>query len=227
MTKLKDSYFTIHYFMVAVLGLSGNELLVYAVIYSYCVSDGNLYSSIENISKRIGCSVCSVRRALRSLVASELVFDLGTTVYKTHSYAVNLDAVKKAKRLLIEEGENAAFPHENQNAKDDQNAKSYLSKCSSHTVKMIPNNKVIKKITTTTSNRESEDDYRYNFLTYGNEGLVELTIKQHKALLDLVGRETLSLYIMRLEGFMLSNPSAVVKCAYKTIRQWIEEDTEV
>lgn len=65
-------YIAVHDWMVE-LGLSGNALLVYALIYGFSANGGEFSGSAEYISKRIGAKRRSVVDALKTLESAGLI----------------------------------------------------------------------------------------------------------------------------------------------------------
>lgn len=70
-----DTFYKIHDFFVTEYGLSGTELLVYAVIYSFCEKskDGNFHGSRQYLAKRVNSCERNVQRALNNLCEKKLL----------------------------------------------------------------------------------------------------------------------------------------------------------
>ena len=69
-----NSYFTIYDFMVDELHLSQNQLLVYALIFSFTVnSQSGCYASQSNIARRIGVTRKTVNYCLNALMQKNLI----------------------------------------------------------------------------------------------------------------------------------------------------------
>ena len=69
-----NSYFTIYDFMVDELHLSQNQLLVYALIFSFTVnSESGCYASQSAIARRIGVSRATVNNCLSALIQKDLI----------------------------------------------------------------------------------------------------------------------------------------------------------
>ena len=61
-------FFTVHDFMVKELSLSGNELMIYALIYSFCQNYGTFFGSRRYIGESVGASISSINRSLKRLL---------------------------------------------------------------------------------------------------------------------------------------------------------------
>ena len=70
-----DTFYKIHDFFITEYGLSGTELLVYSVIYSFCEKgkDGNFYGSRQYLAKRVNSCERNVQRALNNLCEKKLL----------------------------------------------------------------------------------------------------------------------------------------------------------
>ena len=77
MTKSKatvaEPYTVIHGWMVDELGLAGNDLLIYAVIYGYTAAGGEFTGGAQHLRKMTGASRETVIRALRELTERDLI----------------------------------------------------------------------------------------------------------------------------------------------------------
>ena len=67
-SDIYESYFIIHHFMTKELGLGGAKLLVYALIYSFTVSEGSFFGS-----RRYICEICGITDSTAGRVLKELV----------------------------------------------------------------------------------------------------------------------------------------------------------
>lgn len=86
----EESFFKVQNWMITELQLRGTSLLVYALLYSYTVAQGEFTGSLGYIAKRINSNVSSVQRALKSLVQKGLlgredVFLQGVKYVKYHT----------------------------------------------------------------------------------------------------------------------------------------------
>ena len=88
-------FFTIMDFMTVGLKLTGPELLVFALVYSYSQTGGECRASRKYISLMTGVSLRSVERALASLTARGLLSNEGRSGEwaSSNSYTVNLPTV--------------------------------------------------------------------------------------------------------------------------------------
>ena len=72
-SDIYESYFTIHRFMTEELGLGGAKLLVYALIYSFTVSEGSFFGSRGYICEICGITDSTAGRVLKELVSMGLL----------------------------------------------------------------------------------------------------------------------------------------------------------
>lgn len=74
MKKIDDNYLTIHGWMVSKLGLKGNELLAFALIFGFS-QDGEteFKGSLKYISTWLNCSKSTTIRTIDALVEKELI----------------------------------------------------------------------------------------------------------------------------------------------------------
>ena len=69
-----SNYITVLGWMVTDLGLSGNELLCYSVIYGFCQDDESCFNgSRKYLSDWLGCSLPTVDKVLKSLMGKGLI----------------------------------------------------------------------------------------------------------------------------------------------------------
>ena len=90
MTMIKrDNFFTIQAFMVIDLGLSGNELFIYAIIYGFS-QDGESFfkGSRQYLADWCNTSISSVKRALKSLQDRGLIEQIYHSVDNTEVHYV-------------------------------------------------------------------------------------------------------------------------------------------
>ena len=97
--KNGKEYFVIFEFMYNRLGLSGANLLVFALVYSYCASgSGRFFGTRAHLAERTGLSVSSVARALDELC------DRGLIIKEERSGVMERPSYRLGK-LNITEGE--------------------------------------------------------------------------------------------------------------------------
>jgi hypothetical protein len=200
--QIEKMSYTIHSFMSEGMGLGGGELLIYAIIYSFTKGEGGVFFGTQNyLARASGLSVSTVKRAISGLVNKGYIER--KLVGKKEGYC-SIEPTGLDRWELDAEG---------------------------------PPNDAERKIPTAKELGEESIDLRdelagkagrpkYEFHCVGMAGLVCMTAEQYKRLLSLVGSETLSGYIRRLElliekqGYKTFNP-------YKTIKRWIFEDAAV
>ena len=71
-----DSFYTVYSWMPVELGLSGNDLLVYAFIYAYSTNEsgkGCYFGGYEALSQSLGCTTKSVERIVHKLHDESLI----------------------------------------------------------------------------------------------------------------------------------------------------------
>lgn len=87
-----ENYYVIQGWMLNKLGLKGNELLVYAVIYGFSQDDGSLFSGSQSyLASCCGCSVRSIQTVLNTLVAKHYLtkYESEHNGVKSCSYVAN------------------------------------------------------------------------------------------------------------------------------------------
>ena len=216
---LEDAGFVIYPFMTDELGLRGNALLVYALIYSFAKAGRRFYGTQEYISQKIGCSESTARKLLGQLVSTKMITKIYKNKYNTTVYTINDGE---------EDEEKCDF------GGCETTAEFYGDDRSFSAVEALVfggNNKEIIKNTSSTSSTKregaQEKDSGPVFLKYGVEGLVTMTEAQHEALCNSLGDEIAQIYVGRLETYLISNPGICLKSHYRTILKWAEEDARV
>jgi len=91
-----DNYVVIHGWMCNELNLKGNDLLVYAYIFSYSRDGQNkCYSNLDTIAKTFNISKPTVIKSIKNLVDSGYIIKhIHKDITKTNSYEHNVDVVK-------------------------------------------------------------------------------------------------------------------------------------
>lgn len=78
MKSIRDSYFVVQGWMTVELGLSGLDLMVYAVIWGYCQNTQSyFYGSRQYIADMTGASVRGVQKSLQKLQDKGLIINIG------------------------------------------------------------------------------------------------------------------------------------------------------
>ena len=137
------SYFPIYHFMTKELGLGGAKLLVYALIYSFTVSEGSFFGSRGYMEEACGASVKTVDRTLRELVKCGLLIKGEATHLESIEYKANISPQT--------EGESQNDAPSKMSHSESQNVSTPASKCLSGGVKMTHNNKDYNKTNIHTS----------------------------------------------------------------------------
>ncbi len=91
-TKTSDTYFSVHSFMTDGLDLSGAELLIYALIYSFSDTEEGFHGSQDYISQRTGICKRTVRYTLSALV-KKCLLEKSTVAKKAVYKAIVPDSV--------------------------------------------------------------------------------------------------------------------------------------
>ena len=227
----RTSYVEIHDFMVRGMGLTGCELSVYAMIYSFSKNDGEFFGSQSYIADWYGISTRTVGRALKKLV------ELGLIV-KTEkgNYYADKNAVKAAASEMSDK-----LSHRSKSASDATNTAPKPDKTADNTNN---NKKTITSTTTTNSARGASEERKeegkviensayspqnpkYKPQGYDFDKIVRMTPEQYRSLRSLVSDEDLELYLFRMSVMMSKTVNkwpCYVHSPYRTIRKWIEED---
>ena len=90
-----DNYFVVHGWMINRLGLKGNELRIYAIIYGFSQADGQKFNgSLQYLADWMSSTRQSVLRSLQSLEAKGLLVkrDVYTNGVKTCEYRCRFDS---------------------------------------------------------------------------------------------------------------------------------------
>lgn len=78
MKSIRDSYFVVQGWMTVELGLSGLDLMVYAIIWGYCQNTQSyFYGSRQYIADMTGASVRGVQKSLQKLQDKGLIINIG------------------------------------------------------------------------------------------------------------------------------------------------------
>lgn len=108
--KTKE-YFTVYDWMITDLRLKGSELLLYAIIYSFCKDGESMITGLEYLANRIGSEKHWVSSALAELqkkgyitktVAEAQKLSITVTENITHHYVKRNRPLCKTKRTVME-----------------------------------------------------------------------------------------------------------------------------
>lgn len=120
MTIARDDFLLVKWWMVEELGLRGNELLIYSLIWSFSrAEEQRFYGSIEYIMKWTGASKRTVYYVLNSLLEKGLIIK-DEEEYHEHVFAyyrANLELLNKGAAGGEEEKEEADPPVKQERAK--------------------------------------------------------------------------------------------------------------
>lgn len=199
--KFSKMSFTVHSFMCEEMGLTGAELLTFAIIYSFSNSDVGIYYGTQGYLAAVsGTSESTVKRVLSKL--------------KERGY---IEKCKKGDK----EGFRSVLPKElceeisdvNAPPNDEQN--NLLKKERMEELNIDVRSRIIP-----------DKRPKYEFYTLGRHGFVSMTAGQYKKLLELVSSEVLTAYVTKLE-LLIRDKDYRTYSPYKTIKKWIYEDAAV
>lgn len=201
-TKHGRINYCIHAFMIDELALSGGELLVFAVIYSFTKGERGLFFGTNDYLASIsGVSLSTVKRALARLLEKGYVER--STAGQREGYCSTQRAEPKNCYFELDEPPNDAedeLPPMDVIIEEGMNEN------------MLLGNLAQKP--------------KYVFHSLGNEGIVNLTAEQYVRLSQLVDESKLYIYCLLLEKLILEKG---YRCRnhYRTIKRWIYEDVAV
>ena len=109
-------YFSIHHFMTKELGLGGAKLLVYALIYSFTVSEGSFFGSRGYICEACGIAMSTVSKVLFELLNDGFIEKGETTSFGTVSY---IALIEDMPRLAAHSQESEKRNFENRSAEKE------------------------------------------------------------------------------------------------------------
>ena len=140
MKKFERTGYVIYGFMTELLGLSGSELLVFALLYSFCRGTGRAFwGSRQYLAGRLGISLSSVDRGVRGLKAKGLIYSL------VDEYRIDMTSLEKRCEREEEKRnrEKAVENRLNRNllTENNQFEDSSPSERSAEAVNLTPNNK--------------------------------------------------------------------------------------
>lgn len=134
---MKSTYIVVPDWAAEDLGLTGNDLLVYSLIYGFC-QDGRsgFRGSLSYIAKRIGVDRRSVIRILDRLVKNGHLFraEEGTLGKMTVVYQVNFIEINEGNELVT-----------NSHQTSDKMSQGWCQNVTETGDKMSPNNKINNK----------------------------------------------------------------------------------
>ena len=240
------SGYHIHRFMRE-LGLSGNELYVYALIYSYTSGEvGMYYGKRQYFADTLGISLRTLSRMLSSLFARGYI---EKTVSPDGLYkgirCVEFSRIKEAERVeSSEKSERSASLPTDSNARvgacdvnnvekgdgahlsfwtEEKREAAYRRIIANRFGKVSPDEEkmLIEEY------KEKGVNAKSSFLHLGIGGRVLVTEEQYKALAERIGANRLHGYIERLDHMLFRNETNGMQCQrphYKVIKKWIEDD---
>lgn len=98
--RYRPLYFKVYDFMISTCHLSGNRLLLFALIHSYTENGQTLYARQDSIAARIGISRQSANRALKELEQKGLITECACENGVAYKSNIETAAVKKCDSSL-------------------------------------------------------------------------------------------------------------------------------
>ena len=180
------------------LGLSPNEVLVYALIYSFTKGAiGVYYGAREYIANAVGISARTVTRIYKKLYGLGLLEKYESPDGKIKGICARLPVKKsEAAYPCCEKGKNYAFPLPPSPQKTIRDIEEDLPR---FTEKFAP-------------------------LEIHKCDCVLITAEQYKALRRLVPNDVLYSYLRRFDRYLMNRTSPSPRSHYQVIKRWIEED---
>jgi hypothetical protein len=227
-----NAYFTVQAWMVNDLGLHGNELTLYAIIYGFS-QDGRseFVGSISYVMEWLGCSRPTAMKTIAALVNKGLIEKkLATNGIDSNSYKAVLNLAEGRQNSLPGVGKNLSGGRQNSlpgvgknfsegrqnslpNNYIDNNTNNYLDKENKGDAPASPPPAPI-----------IENDKKPVKHKHGEYANVLLTDEELTKLQKQFGRE-LPAYIERLSGYIASTGKKY-KSHYATIRNWASRDAK-
>jgi hypothetical protein len=96
---INTAYFMIHHWMASVLDLTGTELMLYALIFNFCNTSGNVcYCSRKAFGGYLNTSEVTITASIKKLEEKNLIIVERTTInnVNVNYYVVNLEVLFKA-----------------------------------------------------------------------------------------------------------------------------------
>ena len=215
--KNKNNVLVIHDFMIHEMDLKGNELNLYALIYSFTNLFGECVCSREYMAKRLSLSSATIDRTLRSLRTKGYISKLGT------KKEANGAAVYKANRFDCD-NQNDAITSD---CGRQSNASEIMTKMIEKVYEKDIKNTSSSNIRREAQRRENVCDFSESdedFLDIGELGIVRMTAKQYDSLIYSYGEELIDEYVRRLEDVLISRAGFRSFSHYATIKLWIRKD---
>ena len=205
-----NAYFTVQAWMVNDLGLHGNELTLYAIIYGFSQDGRSKFTgSISYIQEWLGCSRPTAIKAMASLVEKGLINKkVATNGIDSNEYAAVLEMVNGSQNSLpgVVKNFNAGSQNSLPNNYINNNTDNYLVKENKSGAAAPPQNGKDKPV------KHKHGEYQNVLLTDD-----ELAKLKQLFPLDLPAR------IERLSEYIASHGKKY-KSHYATIRSWANKD---
>ena len=227
-----NSYYTVQGWMLSELGLKGNALAVYAIIYGFSQDGASEYSgSARYLSEWLGCSTRTVLTVLADLTARGLLKK--TTTYKNGQTFNNYAVAKMAKEAAQQPSENISYPMKNFHGGGEKTSPGAVKnfhgggeKTSSHNTSHndidINRDKESPPAAPAAPAPTAEDEKKPAKHKYGEYRNVLLTDEEYGKLQQLFPYD-LQDRIERLSEYIASK-GAKYKSHYATIRSWANRD---
>ena len=227
---MKDTWadganFAIYDFMTEEMKLSGAQLLVFALIFSFTKTAGGFCGARSYAARATGTTLRTVDRALEELTKKGYLTKEESEGSATPIYRANAELAEQMAKKL------AARKAKQKRCKNGicQNSITPVPKCQLTDAKIAPNNSMItNNINCLSSSSKRTRAYghspRFKVESFGRDGGVSLTMEQYEYLCYLIGEEILTAYIRKLELYMENPNDHPIRSHFKTLCRFIKED---
>jgi predicted transcriptional regulator len=224
---MENNYLTIQGWMVSKLGLSGNDLLVFALIYGFS-QDGEteFTGSINYITRWLNCSRPTAIKALKNLTENNILEKSTITMngVSFNRYKANLQVVKKLYP-----------PSKNDDLGSKETLRGVVKKLNGGSKETLPNN-TINTIIDNIEEKEEEIytplsfDFKKSLLSYGfNPDLVCEWLQVRKAKKLTNTQTALNNFVRQVELTGIDKNLVLEKCVEKSWggfeSSWINQST--
>ena len=229
------AYYTVQGWMLSDLGLKGNALAVYAIIYGFSQDGESEYSgSARYLSEWLGCSTRTILSVLADLTERGLLKK--TTTYKNGLTFNTYSVVKMVKEAPKQPGAEISHPMKNFHGGHEEISPGGMKNFHGGHEEISPNNTrdntryINKEIyigdadASTAPPEKEKDKEKPVKHKYGEYTNVLLTNEELAKLQKQFGHE-LPAYIERLSGYIASTGKKY-KSHYATIRNWASRDAK-
>lgn len=203
----RDNYIVVQGWMVTELGLKGNELIIYALIYGFSQAENQVFSgSLQYLADWTNCTKQGVIKTLKSLIEKGYIVKnekLINSVKFCEYYATKFNGVLNKVEYPIKQ----SLPNN------------------------IKNNIEDNIVISSTTAADEENELKLIGGTLG-KGVVMMTDAQFDHLCEILSKDEFDTYITKLADFILgctkkNGVPPTIKSHYKKILKWVEEDRKL